>query len=1468
MSATWKTIPLFISSTFRDMHAERDQLNRVVFPAIEERLKPRRCRIAPIDLRVGVETDSTQTEREREMQILKVCLAEIERSRPFLLVLLGDRYGWVPGADRIQAAASEAGFTPDDSGGSVTALEIEYGLLKKDPIQRRRCLLCLREPLPYSQMPADKAIIYSDAHATDPGAPDRVARLKKLKTKITADPEIAPHRQPYTLDWDTDHQHPTAESVEAWGRKMEAELWKLLDSETARFAAQAEPTWQEQERFAIEEQVERLNGSFVGRQLLVQQALGLAGSVTAQGAATGIVFTGGSGAGKSALFARLHHELSQSRDILLLSHAAGVSPRSGQTEWMLRRWIGELGVVLGETPDLPENLKPEDLEKLFARMLAQVAQTRRVVVLVDALNQFLRTERARTVSWLPTAWPVNARFIATTIPGEESAQLALRPGLALVDVPPLDSSEAEAIAAQVYGRYRRAPNADVLHAMFVLRQSDGAPAAGNPLWLTLALDLLNLLDADDFTAAEATVGGSPEEKLRHLVVDRARALPPDMEGLYGRLLAQVEKVAGTAETRSFAALTALSRHGWREEDLQHLLPKAAGLLAVSRTSGSQPSTLNTQLFAWDALRFAVLRRCFRAHLVKRGALEQWDFTHASLRRAMLARLDGVWKGGRTESLPRALYSCSADYLETLPPGTGVRDDEIMWQMLGTRDAARVARYYAQPTSGSKMLALFLAEDDATAGHPLRQFVRSLVQSGVTEASTQAVVANKFTFDLNDALEIEGHLPLRKKLLSSAQTSQTNLAAANPSNAGRQHDLSASHNKLGDVLRDQGDLAGALLAYRESLAVTQRLAAADPSDPGCQRDFFVSHIKLGDVLRAQGDLAGALLAYRESLAVSQRLVAADPSNADWQRDLSVSHNKLGDVLRAQGDLAGALLGYRESLAVSERLAAADPSNADWQYGLDIDFERISSVLQAQGDLAGARVLFQKKFDIICRLAAANPSNLGWQRDISVSQEKLGEILSSQGDLAGAQAAYGESLTIRQRLAAADPSNTVWQRDLNVSHGKLGEILSAQGNLAGALVAYRESLAVSQRLVATDPSNAIWQRDLFVSHIKLGGVLRTQGDLAGALLAYRESLELSQQMAAADPSNLGWQFDVSVSQERLGDVLSAQGDLAGALAACREVLAVRQRLAAADPSNSDWQSALSTSNDWLGNALSAQGDLAGALTAYREALVVRQRLAAADSSNADWQHSLSVSHVKLGEILSAQGDLGGALVAYREALAIFQRLAAADPSNLGWQRDLSVSQEKLGEILSSQGDLAGALVSYREALAAIQRLAATDPSNAAWQRDLSVSHNKLGDVLSAQGDLAGALAAYREALAVIQRLAAVDLSNPGWQRDLFFSHTKVGVVLSAQGDLAEALAAYREALAVSQRLAVADPSNADWQRDLWVSYGLMAMMTEETGSDEAAQWWRKAYETLFAMKQRGIMLPADEQYLVQFRQKTGR
>ena len=87
--------------------------------------------------------------------------------------------------------------------------------------------------------------------------------------------------------------------------------------------------------------------------------------------------------------------------------------------------------------------------------------------------------------------------------------------------------------------------------------------------------------------------------------------------------------------------------------------------------------------------------------------------------------------------------------------------------------------------------------------------------------------------------------------------------------------------------------------------------------------LVSHDRIGDVLRAQGNLTAALDAYNASLAIRERLAEADPGNAGWQRDLSVSHDRIGDVLRAQGNLTAALDAYNASLAIRERLAEADP-----------------------------------------------------------------------------------------------------------------------------------------------------------------------------------------------------------------------------------------------------------------------------------------------------------------------------------------------------------------------------------------------------------------------------------------------------------------------------------------------------------------------------------------------------------------
>lgn len=45
MSTCWETIRVFISSTFKDMQAERDYLVRFVFPKLRKRFHPEHCKI-------------------------------------------------------------------------------------------------------------------------------------------------------------------------------------------------------------------------------------------------------------------------------------------------------------------------------------------------------------------------------------------------------------------------------------------------------------------------------------------------------------------------------------------------------------------------------------------------------------------------------------------------------------------------------------------------------------------------------------------------------------------------------------------------------------------------------------------------------------------------------------------------------------------------------------------------------------------------------------------------------------------------------------------------------------------------------------------------------------------------------------------------------------------------------------------------------------------------------------------------------------------------------------------------------------------------------------------------------------------------------------------------------------------------------------------------------------------------------
>ena len=62
-----RIIRVFISSTFRDMHAERDHLVTVVFPELRERVEQLGLEFFDADLRCGVPT------KEHDKTMIQTC---------------------------------------------------------------------------------------------------------------------------------------------------------------------------------------------------------------------------------------------------------------------------------------------------------------------------------------------------------------------------------------------------------------------------------------------------------------------------------------------------------------------------------------------------------------------------------------------------------------------------------------------------------------------------------------------------------------------------------------------------------------------------------------------------------------------------------------------------------------------------------------------------------------------------------------------------------------------------------------------------------------------------------------------------------------------------------------------------------------------------------------------------------------------------------------------------------------------------------------------------------------------------------------------------------------------------------------------------------------------------------------------------------------------------------------------------
>jgi tetratricopeptide (TPR) repeat protein len=1180
----WIARPVFVSSTFRDMQAERDYLRDVVFPELAERLRTRRHHLDPIDLRWGIETASVADEGEKEAIVLKVCLDEIERSRPYMIVLLGERYGWVPSGGRMMREVRARGIDVPVQGMSVTHLEIEFGAFSGRD-QARRTFFYFRDPLPTGEMPPEVRCQYcddeADAAAADLPAPALPRAVKAARTvpveefarlpsctklgvlKRAVESLLGTDRvRTYRASWDARTRRVVG--LEGFGRMVLDDLWTALASETAPSVQVQERTQEEEERDLQEEFVEERSRWFAGRGHFIERLRRRALDETDS---RGIVcLEGEPGSGKSTIFARLVRELEQ-EDCVLLAQAAGVTRQSGSVDALLDRWCQDLARALHVPLSGSEPSTTEERRVLLSELL-DAAKPTRVVLLLDALDEMERCAMARHVTWLPDRLPEHVCMIVTAAPGEETAALGRRPDVRMMSLPRLMPDEVQGTLDLFGHRYRKKVPPEVAEALTALRGPDGQPACGNPLWLNAALQELLLLDEDDFSRVEGEGAGTAEQRLNAMILDVARDLDTTVEGILRQVAYRAAKRFGEAVVTALLDLLATSRHGLRESDLRHLVPECTG----------RP---------WDDLVFASLRRYLRAHLATRGRAGLWEFRHQQFRHSL--------RSGRlsSEAARAAYHRRIADHIEGLPADDPLRHSELLHHYLEAAEYRRAARYAGGQLSDMESAACVdelsravTESDGSTGSRAMSHLVHLLEGGGAPEDALASLgVCWLVACDLVPSLEKRSTVECRLKVVDACSKALSRLPA-----------------ELESERRDARMLCD---------------------------------LRAGGLLAEAGRPDEAMECFARSAGPGRALLRREPDNARLSRVLAASLVAAGDLCRELGDLPSAQTYFAESLEIRQDELRRRPS-ADVRRGMPVVLERLAYVCSQCGDFDKASDHLQTALRIHEETFRNAPDLLEPARGVANTTEKLGTLLRKQGKLSEALALYRSSLAECEKLYRRRPDDAVVVRDLATILQKLGDLLLQVRNPAEAARCSERSFGLIERLCALSPDSAHAQDDLAASCQRLGDIALAMGDVPRSREWYERMHEVCESLSSSHPESPQYLRTLGIAWEKLGDVAMRSNDPRRAYELQNRCREVRERLQMEHMSDLVAANELAIIYDRLSDSALQMRRVDEAIRWNQECIRIAEQVQRGAPGNEKYCKDLAVAYYKLGCLLDQIGD----------------------------------------------------------------------------------------------------------------------------------------------------------------------------------------------------------------------------------------
>lgn len=607
---------IFVSSTFQDMQAERDVIRRKVFPEINREANLHNDHIEFSDLRWGIDT-LAQSEQEASEKILDACLNELYRSDECMVVILGDRYGWIPDSDYFDSLNKRHDISSEMRDQySATALEIEQGVFAA----QKRALVYIREfvgtdhsdlPEMYYEQNDDtrkkleqlKERLYNNPNCKVCTYPAHFANGKIEESDLDAFAMqlISDLKGVYSKDWEG------FDSLSEFDKELEIQ-WEFIRKRDKEFSAR------ENEKDEIIDDIQ----SWLSKSLTNASTLRVEDHMQ--------FIIGQSGSGKSTMLAKIASILRE-KGWDVLPYIGGLTIESSDARRVLRSivyYIEEQLEIKHQTEfgkeSMPEvkvtgdgkvsnsyliplaGIMLQNLQSQLVELAEQYAQNHKpLVVVIDALDQFYPDENRDNWAFCPSGLKGNILFIITATPD-------IRTGNATKTfLGKLSDYEKSLIVTGSLNSRRKELSETVIERIL------NKPGTEKPLYISMAVDRLMLMDGIDFSIINQSGGTIDDIALRQ--IDIIDSLPDELDQMAVALFDATGKMIGSSFVQKVLHYFAISRQGLRESDLSYCLGEE-----------------------WDPVAFSNLLYFLDGQFQLRSD-GRIDFLHKALRRGVLSTID-------------------------------------------------------------------------------------------------------------------------------------------------------------------------------------------------------------------------------------------------------------------------------------------------------------------------------------------------------------------------------------------------------------------------------------------------------------------------------------------------------------------------------------------------------------------------------------------------------------------------------------------------------------------------------------------------------------------------------------------------------------------------------------------------------------------------------------------------------------